>query len=580
MRYFERSKNLLLLNGKKKFFFLFVKLQFLSIFEALGVASVMPVLSYLSEPNIAQFRVVEYMPRFIADQIVNSTPPTILITLSFLSFTVIFTSSIYRSFAIYSINTYLEQLRCKIAVSINSNILHQDLKFHLNHNSNELLKSVTSETDFLIGNIFRPVILMLSNISIIILIGTVILLTNVLVAIGTIIFLGGLYALIFLLTRNKLQKMGEELVKVNSQRFTSAKEGIANVISVQLNDNHSFFVKKHHKFATEFSQLEALFQTLHTIPKFIIEALAIGAILLVMTFVIILNESTPDDFLKEFLPLIGLYVLSAYKLQPALQSIFQGLSSLKYGDEIVTQVSKLISLNSRHIPDGAPIGDPVHVSIKDVALRATEASNILLQNVTMELSRGDCIGIFGASGQGKSTLIKFILGLIKADKGSVRVSGIQLNDFSYKPWQRIIGYVPQEVYLFDGNIRDNVAFGIDENAVDDERVERCCELAQLSDFIDSLPEKYLTLVGEGGARLSGGQKQRIGIARALYRDPSVLIFDEATSALDEQTEADLLNDIYALAENKIILMVSHRVDTLSRCSQCFEICNGNLTLLK
>ena len=577
MQIFTNTYKLITSNGKAKFFKLVLKLQFLSMFEALGIASIMPVLSYLADPQSLSLNSYNFVPQKLIHEISTWTDAETLLILSFISFTTLVFSAIYRSHATHSINIYLEALRETIASNIYSNLIKQPLSYHEKHNSNELLKSITSETDFLIGSSFRPILTMLASISTIFLILLIIFFNDVYVATGTIGFLGGLYVVVFVLTKSKISTMGEQLVEANSARFVNAKDGLASITSIQLTNTHQIFEKNFKRSAHQFGQLEALFQTLHTIPKFIIESIAIGSMLITLSIIVMVNEHTIDGFLQNYFPLIGLYAISAYKLQPALQALYQGFSSYKYGGQIVKQSALLLDLSNAEPTRGPEIENLDEIAILNVDLRVTTNGPSVLKDVSMVIKHGSTVGIFGESGSGKSTLIKFILGMITPSRGNVEVSGQKLNSFRHQPWFNIVGYVPQEVFLLDKSILENVAFGVPPNSIDIAQVKRCCSLAQIDQHIEDLPERYQTSVGDAGSRLSGGQRQRIGIARALYRNPSVLVFDEATSALDESTERNILEVIYNLADFKTVIMVSHKLETLAKCNLLYEVRNASVT---
>ena len=198
-----------------------------------------------------------------------------------------------------------------------------------------------------------------------------------------------------------------------------------------------------------------------------------------------------------------------------------------------------------------------------------------LNNITMRISKGESIGFIGTSGSGKSTLIDIILGLISPDSGKVFVDGNNIND-NMRSWQNQIGYVPQTIYLTDDTIRRNIAFGIPDELINNEAVEKAINSAQMKDFINELPEGMYTLVGENGVRLSGGQRQRIGLARALYNDPSLLVLDEATSALDSSTELDVMEAVSTLKNSKTIILVAHRLSTLNNCDRIYKLENGEI----
>jgi ABC-type multidrug transport system fused ATPase/permease subunit len=199
----------------------------------------------------------------------------------------------------------------------------------------------------------------------------------------------------------------------------------------------------------------------------------------------------------------------------------------------------------------------------------------VLDDVCFTIQKGDCIGIVGTTGSGTSTLIDLLVGLLAPDSGDILIDGKRLNTI-VNPWQQLIGYVPQSIYLTDDTLRNNIAFGVKENLIEEEKVRKAILTSQLSDFVNNLPEGLDTLVGERGVRLSGGERQRIAIARALYHDPPILILDEATSSLDNFTEKEFMNSVNALQGTKTIIIVAHRLTTVEKCDIVYEFLNGKI----
>jgi ABC-type multidrug transport system fused ATPase/permease subunit len=222
-----------------------------------------------------------------------------------------------------------------------------------------------------------------------------------------------------------------------------------------------------------------------------------------------------------------------------------------------------------------PLNFDDKITLNNVDFKYTNTRNLVLKNISLEIKKGETVGFIGPSGSGKSTLIDLILGLLEPEHGEILIDKIPLNS-NIRAWQDKIGYVPQSIYLTDDSLRSNIAFGVDPKLVNEEAVNRAVDAAQLSEFILNLDEGINTFVGERGVRLSGGQRQRIGIARALYHNPSVLILDEATSSLDNETEKGFMDAINNLKRDKTIIIVAHRLSTVSNCDKIFKLKSGKL----
>jgi len=285
------------------------------------------------------------------------------------------------------------------------------------------------------------------------------------------------------------------------------------------------------------------------------------------------------------LPIISLLAVCAIRLIPAFNLIVSSLSARRFSMASL----KLVSREMINVPTGDKFRNKNLVREKNYkkyffknqikfenVFFSHENSNIkILQNISLEIKPGQKIGFIGKSGAGKSTLIDLILGLIKPTKGNIFVDGLNLNE-NLKPWQKLIGYVPQDIYLLDDTIKNNIAFGLNANDINQEVISKSIELSRLKDYVNSLEKKENTVVGNRGIRVSGGQKQRIGIARALYHGPRILILDEATSSLDTINERKIMEEIYNTAENITLIIVTHRHKSVSRCDKIYLLDNGKI----
>ena len=293
-----------------------------------------------------------------------------------------------------------------------------------------------------------------------------------------------------------------------------------------------------------------------------------------------MNEQGIDgDVLGKVLPMIGLFAFAAYRLQPSLQFIFAGISALRYGKTAVERIRSDLRTYSASAEIDQKNWEPIRpreslqINISEFRYQVSDKS--ALQNISLSILPGQSIGIVGQTGSGKSTLINILLGLLRPTFGEIEVDGIVISDEKIPAWRSSIGYVPQDIFLADTSLAENIAFGVTRDQIDISRVHECAKVAEIFDFINAdLDEGFWTQVGERGVRLSGGQKQRIGIARALYEDPSVLVLDEATSALDSIVEKSVISNIERLKGSKIVVMVAHRIATIRDCDSIIMLESG------
>ncbi|MEK9613763.1 MAG: ATP-binding cassette domain-containing protein, partial [Flavobacteriaceae bacterium] len=279
----------------------------------------------------------------------------------------------------------------------------------------------------------------------------------------------------------------------------------------------------------------------------------------------------------QIVTLLGVFVAAAFRMIPSINRILSALQNIKYYGATVNKIyDQIIGFDfSKSNKNSKEFAFDKEIKLEDIQFSYKE--KIILNSINLKIKKGTTIGIVGASGSGKSTLVDLINGLLKPTKGTITVDGIQIDEF-IKSWQQTIGYVGQEIFLIDDTIKANIAFGMSDQEINMDSVYKALEAAQLSSFIDELELGIETKVGERGIQLSGGQKQRIGIARALYQNPSVLIFDEATASLDNETEKHVMNSIYNLKQDKTMIIIAHRISTLQDCDQVYEIKNGKIKL--
>lgn len=329
------------------------------------------------------------------------------------------------------------------------------------------------------------------------------------------------------------------------------------------------FIKAYQTHSLKKSQVTAVQTSLNALPRMVIEVLFVG--LFVITIAILcLKQESP----VQMIGILGGYLYVGFRLMPGLNRIIMQLSTLKSTIPAIERVHEEYS--SRKVQENyvnAPnFKFENHISLSDVSFHYLNTKTYAISDITLEIKKGECIGIVGETGSGKSTIVDIILGLLKPYKGSVLVDGIYpVNAYQ---WHQKIGYVPQSVYLTDDSIEANIAFG--EKDINESQLLAAIDSAQLSHLINELPEGVKTIVGERGVRLSGGERQRIAIARALYRQPEVLIFDEATSALDNETEARLMDTIHAVSQNRTVIMIAHRLTTLKECNRIVVMEKGKI----
>ena len=329
------------------------------------------------------------------------------------------------------------------------------------------------------------------------------------------------------------------------------------------------FIESYQVHARKKANIQATQTSLNALPRMVIEVLFVGLFVTTIAY-LCLDQESP----VQMIGILGGYLYAGFRLMPGLNRIINQLNVFKSvipSIERVHQEYTMVSAKENYV-DVPDFKFSKNIEIKDLSFKYLNTKKDVLSNISLEIQKGDCIGIVGETGSGKSTLVDLILGLLKAYKGSILVDG-KYPVYSYQ-WHEKIGYVPQSIYLTDDTIAANIAFG--ETEINTLNLDSAIDAAQLRKFIDQLPDGVQTVVGERGVRLSGGERQRIAIARALYRNPEVLIFDEATSALDNETETRLMETIQAVSQNRTVIMIAHRLSTLKECDRIINVKNGEI----
>lgn len=578
MNTLQKSIKLLTANERRQGLYVLVLVIGMALLETAGVASVMPFLAVLGAPEMIKTNPA-LNSLFRGSQIFGvNTPDQFLIFLGVSAFVLILVSAIYRTVTQYFMNRFIEMRRHSIGMRLLESYLRQPYEYFLNRHSGDMSKTILSEVDQLVHNVIRPAYNMLAYSIVLIAITILLVLINPTLALVTAGVLGGLYALFYLVLSSKLRDQGSILVASNKERFMAAAEVFGGIKDIKLMGRERGYLKRFQFPSESYAATLATNQTLNQVPYYLIEAIAFGGIILISIFMLTGDEKD-NGALGGILPILGLYAFAAYRIKPAVQNIFQGFTGLRFGRATVDNLYADIHQNNS--PEQLPMRVPTKlkaersIALEHLSYTYPNAIKPALKDLNIIIPVGSSLGIVGSTGAGKTTFVDVILGLLRPELGFITVDGKPVSENNLRDWQQSLGYVPQDIFLTDSTVAENIALGIPMHEIDIEQVKHCASMAQVSDFISNeLPDQYETLVGERGVRLSGGQRQRIGIARALYHNPEVLVFDEATSALDSVTEKAVMEAIEALAEQKTIILIAHRLSTVRNCNQILLLDQG------
>ena len=337
------------------------------------------------------------------------------------------------------------------------------------------------------------------------------------------------------------------------------------------------YLRRFRRPAAVFARTQALAAILGTIPRYVLEAVAFGGMLIIVLVLLARAEGR----LEEAIPVLGVFAFAGVRMFPAMQKVYDSFTKLRFGGYALDALHRELTESRPAHPLPAQKGEALdlkeRLTLENIYYSYPSTDKPALNGLSMSIDALTTVGVVGGSGAGKTTAVDVILGLLWPQDGVLRVDGVVINEHNRRAWQRSIGYVPQHIFLADETVAANIAFGVPRKQIDMDAVKRAARLSELDRFVtEELPQGYETMVGERGVRLSGGQRQRIGIARALYYDPSVLVFDEATSALDNLTERAVIDAVHNLSGAKTIIMIAHRLTTVQRCNEIILLEEGQI----
>lgn len=461
-----------------------------------------------------------------------------------------------------------------ISVEVYSRMLHQPYALYISRNTSELIGGL-GKIQVVIFAVLLPAMQALVAVFVAACIIAMLIAidpASALVAAGT---MGLVYLGVSLAFRKTLKRVATTLATAQTERVKLMQEGLGGIRDILIDQSQAVFESQFRKLDRAFRRAETINVFVAAAPRFVIEGAGI-----VVIAVIALYASGRPGGIMAMLPIIGALALGAQRLLPLLQLIYSGWSQFRGASVLLVDVERLltapVSLDQRRQGSETLLPFESELRVEGVSFHYAKQDQPALSGIDLVIQKGQRIGLIGTTGSGKSTLIDVIMGLLEPSEGQISVDGAKLGESNRAFWQARIAHVPQTIFLSDSTITSNIAFGEDPGVIDRERVRAAARVAQIDDFIAGLPNGYETTTGERGIQLSGGQRQRIGIARAIYKEAEVLVLDEATSALDEATEADVMAALSAFGRKLTIIMIAHRLSTLSYCDDLVRLEGGRI----
>ncbi len=547
--------------------------------SAVMVGSVLPFLSVLAEPE--RIQTVPAL-KWVYDTGGFESDYQFLKLLGYASIGIILAANLIQIVRVWAVSRFALMRIHSLSLRLLSSYLRQPYELFLNRHSGDMGTKILDETQQVVKQYLLPATEAIASLLSIICVIAVLFIVDPIVASFAFVIVGGIYGGALLYSRRLVGRLGKIRANTNRARFRIAGESLSGIKDIKLAGRETAFVKRYSRPSRRMAITQVRANVIGQTPHYIMQVVAFSGVIAICLVLLEPDALASGSSLSAILPTLGVFAFSAQRLIPELSKFYRSLTRLTYGNAAVDAVHRDLNIGAATPLDYKQkelvrLGLSRALTLDNVGYSYPNAERPGLSGVSLEIRAGEKIGIVGGTGAGKTTLADLILGLLPPSKGQIRSDGTEIVPENLRAWQRTVGYVPQEIFLTDSSIAENIAFGLPKEEVEQDRVLKAARIAQIHEFIlNDLPDGYDSAVGERGVRLSGGQRQRIGIARALYHDADLIVFDEATSALDNLTEREVMSAIRALPGDKTILMIAHRLSTVKECDRIVLMNRGQI----
>jgi ATP-binding cassette, subfamily B, bacterial PglK len=562
---------------KKAFFKLQLLVTFTAVFEVLGVASIVPFMALVSDITIIDGN------NLLATLYMYSGLDDRREYVFYIGLAVLLLLLVGGAVSIYTV-WRLSLFGQKTGVSIGDRLfgyyLLKPWLYHAAGNSAQLTKQIVSESHRVTAGVIIPFMQMNSKMIMAFFLSVALLLYNPFITVVALMIFAASYLLVYRIVRRRLSINGKQVSKATEQRFRLMSEGFGGIKDVLLLGRQAGYVERFSKSGNTLSKHQGATLALVSVPRYFVEVIAFGSLIVFSLYLL----RQYDSNIAHILPVMSVYAVAGLKLLPAFQQAYASIALIQGNLPAFDSIKQ--DLKDSHLVNLAVMGVVEQYSgelnfkdsiiLSGVNFTYPNKNEHCLSALNMKICKNKTVGVVGASGSGKSTIIDLLLGLIIPSDGQILVDGVALSPDNMALWQNKIGFVPQAIFLSDASITENIAFGLAKDKIDLLKVEKVIKMAHLEQFVKTLPEGLDSRVGERGVQLSGGQRQRIGIARALYHNPEVLVLDEATSALDNTTEKLVMDAINDFSGSKTIIMIAHRLTTVEKCDVIYFMSKGKV----
>ncbi|WP_455615429.1 ABC transporter ATP-binding protein [Eisenbergiella sp.] len=560
---------------KIELFLLLISIAIGTFLELAGVTAIMPFINVVMDPSSIHKK---WYLRWLYDFGGFHSDTSFIVFVAITLMLVYIIKNVYLCF-LYNMQykfTYDNQRR--VATQMMDSYLRQPYSFHRIHSSSELMRNISTDTERMFQGILA-ILQLITELCVCIVLGTYLFIMDKSITFGV-----GLIMALFLIIfgkgfKNYLSYIGNENRKYAALVTKWMQQSFGGIKETKILEKEKFFKEEFDYNYQKSASYDRRYRFLQVAPRPIMEMVCVSALLLVIILKLLRGTSS-----AYFVSTLSVFAVGAFRLMPSVNRITNYMSVLMYTkgstNSVYRALKEINELEQDIIENNnKPLVFKSAIYIKNLFFRYPDSEINVLNNITFNIKKNESVAFIGPSGAGKTTLADIILGIMEPTAGKILVDDVDIKGRMHA-WHKNIGYIPQTIYLMDASIKENIAFGVPSNEINDVEIKRAVEEAQLKDFIDDLKDGINTIIGESGVRLSGGQRQRIGIARALYNNPDILVLDEATSALDNDTENAVMEAIEKLSGNKTLIIIAHRLTTIKNCDVVYEVKDGIVTKIR
>lgn len=562
---------------KIKIALLMVMILIGGLLETLGVSLLMPLGTALTDEQAFQSN--EYVQMFCGRFGIQDTK-TLIIILLFALIAVFVGKNIFLLFLYYVQAKFVNNNRCRVSKNLLSQYLHRPYEYYLYADSASILRTIYGDMDN-VFNLLLQCMNLAAEVVVSVCLAAVLFIVDAGMMCLMVAILGASTLLIAKIIKPRLKDAGENSRMEQSNLYKWVLQSVSGIKDVKVLHKENYFVDSYTDSAVRYAKYQIKNNVFANVPKLLIESVTLGGVLAYIAFRII--TGTP---ITTMMTMLIAFAAAAMRLLPSVNRLNTYMANIAYYqpaldfiydtvDMKLIREQALIDEYNRKNPNPNIVTLKEKIELNHITYRYPNTDRDIFKDANMVIPVGKSVGVVGASGAGKTTIVDVLLGLLELQGGTITSDGTNIFD-NYAGWLSHVGYIPQTIYMLDDSIRNNIAFGVKEEDISDERIWEVLEEAQMKEFVKQLPEGLDTQIGERGVRISGGQRQRLGIARALYHNPELLIFDEATSALDNDTETAIMEAIDKLHGQKTMVIIAHRLRTIENCDMIFEVKEGKI----